>query len=63
MEQLWVLSALFTALLNANVRIFRSLTVIGGGYFCFKLCDPKFNDGHNYCQNRYDLMGCSYSEY
>ncbi|GAA6011203.1 hypothetical protein JCM11491_006755 [Sporobolomyces phaffii] len=34
---------------------------IGGGYFCFKLCDPTYNDGHNYCQNRYDLMGCSYN--
>lgn len=27
-----------------------------------KLCDPTYNDGHNYCQNRYDLLGCSYSE-
>ncbi|GAA5991414.1 hypothetical protein JCM5350_006917 [Sporobolomyces pararoseus] len=34
---------------------------VGGGYFCFKLCDPTYNDGHNYCQNRYDLMGCSYN--
>ncbi|GAA5876821.1 hypothetical protein JCM16303_006296 [Sporobolomyces ruberrimus] len=34
---------------------------IGSGYFCFKLCDPTYNDGHNYCQNRYDLLGCSYN--
>ncbi|GAA5897393.1 uncharacterized protein JCM6883_006686 [Sporobolomyces salmoneus] len=34
---------------------------IGAGYFCFKLCDPSYNDGHNYCQNRYDLLGCNYN--
>jgi hypothetical protein len=33
---------------------------IGGGKFCFKLCDP--NQGpDNYCENRYDLIGCEYN--
>lgn len=33
---------------------------IGGGKFCFKLCDP--NQGStNYCENRYDLVGCEYN--
>ncbi|GAA5842827.1 hypothetical protein JCM5353_008119 [Sporobolomyces roseus] len=46
---------------STEVQVVEWNNFIGGGYFCFKLCDPKFNDGHNYCQNRYDLMGCSYN--
>ncbi|GAA5900711.1 hypothetical protein JCM5296_004875 [Sporobolomyces johnsonii] len=34
---------------------------VGGGYFCLKLCDPVYSDGNNYCENRYDLMGCNYN--
>ncbi|GAA5825764.1 hypothetical protein JCM11251_000362 [Rhodosporidiobolus azoricus] len=32
---------------------------IGSGTFCFKLCDPSATD--NYCQNKFDLLGCSYN--
>ncbi|KAM0748357.1 hypothetical protein T439DRAFT_382798 [Meredithblackwellia eburnea MCA 4105] len=33
---------------------------VGGGVFCFKLCDPTVTSP-NYCQNVYDLIGCSYN--
>ncbi|GAA5825766.1 hypothetical protein JCM11251_000363 [Rhodosporidiobolus azoricus] len=32
---------------------------VGSGTFCFKLCDPSATD--NYCQNKFDLLGCSYN--
>ncbi|KAL8278448.1 hypothetical protein RQP46_009138 [Phenoliferia psychrophenolica] len=28
---------------------------------CFKLCDPSYGTDKNYCQNIYDLIGCSYN--
>jgi hypothetical protein len=33
---------------------------VGGGQFCFKAC---FNNvtSPDYCENRYDLMGCSFN--
>ncbi|KAL8290084.1 hypothetical protein RQP46_003023 [Phenoliferia psychrophenolica] len=34
---------------------------VGGGIFCFKLCDPSYDTTKNYCQNRFDLIGCSYN--
>ncbi|KAM0756297.1 hypothetical protein T439DRAFT_376514 [Meredithblackwellia eburnea MCA 4105] len=33
---------------------------IGGGVFCLKLCDPTVTSP-NYCQNIFDLLGCSYN--
>jgi hypothetical protein len=33
---------------------------VGSGQFCFKVCDPTINKP-NYCENRYDLLGCSYN--
>ncbi|KAL8283627.1 hypothetical protein RQP46_005422 [Phenoliferia psychrophenolica] len=33
---------------------------VGGGAFCLKLCDPKITSP-NYCQNIFDLIGCSYN--
>ncbi|GAA5906068.1 hypothetical protein JCM6882_003550 [Rhodosporidiobolus microsporus] len=32
---------------------------IGSGVFCFKLCDPTATA--NYCQNKFDLLGCNYN--
>ncbi|KAI5480370.1 hypothetical protein MNV49_000945 [Pseudohyphozyma bogoriensis] len=32
---------------------------IGSGVFCFKLCGPLTYP--NYCENRYDLIGCNYN--
>jgi len=34
---------------------------IGGGFFCFKLCDPNLPSSYPYCNNIYDLIGCSYN--
>jgi hypothetical protein len=33
---------------------------VGSGIFCIKVCDPTVNTP-NYCQNIYDLLGCSYN--
>jgi len=33
---------------------------VGSGIFCIKLCDPTVNSP-NYCQNIFDLLGCSYN--
>ncbi|BGP39749.1 hypothetical protein JCM10450v2_003719 [Rhodotorula kratochvilovae] len=33
---------------------------VGAGAFCLKLCDPKVTSP-NYCQNKFDLLGCSYN--
>ncbi|GAA6062329.1 hypothetical protein JCM10212_006579 [Sporobolomyces blumeae] len=47
---------------STEVQVIEWNNFIGGGYFCFKLCDPAYTgDSHNYCQNRYDLMGCNYN--
>ncbi|KII94430.1 hypothetical protein PLICRDRAFT_101864 [Plicaturopsis crispa FD-325 SS-3] len=35
-------------------------TFVGSGTFCIKLCDPSVNNP-NYCENRFDLLGCSYN--
>ncbi|KAM0751777.1 hypothetical protein T439DRAFT_324968 [Meredithblackwellia eburnea MCA 4105] len=34
---------------------------IGSNQFCFKLCDPSYSTNLNYCENRYDLVGCEYN--
>ncbi|GAA5889211.1 hypothetical protein JCM6882_000676 [Rhodosporidiobolus microsporus] len=34
---------------------------IGSGTFCLKLCSPNQPAGTNYCENRYDRMGCKYN--
>jgi hypothetical protein len=35
---------------------------IGSGQFCIKLCDPNYSaDTKNYCENRYDIIGCNYN--
>jgi len=36
---------------------------IGGNFSCFTACNPASsgNDQGNFCQNRYDLIGCSYN--
>ncbi|GAA5823778.1 hypothetical protein JCM11251_003290 [Rhodosporidiobolus azoricus] len=34
---------------------------IGSGLFCLKLCSPDQPAGLNYCENRYDRMGCKYN--
>lgn len=35
---------------------------VGSNQFCFKLCDPNYKgDNLNYCQNIYDLIGCTYN--
>ncbi|GAA6027410.1 hypothetical protein JCM8097_007841 [Rhodosporidiobolus ruineniae] len=33
---------------------------VGSGVFCLKLCDPTVTSP-NYCENKYDLVGCSYN--
>ncbi|GAA5970907.1 hypothetical protein JCM11641_004503 [Rhodosporidiobolus odoratus] len=33
---------------------------VGSGVFCLKLCDPTVTSP-NYCQNKFDLLGCSYN--
>jgi len=33
---------------------------VGSGMFCIKLCDPTITTP-NYCENRFDLLGCSYN--
>jgi len=33
---------------------------VGSGIFCIKLCDPTVTSP-NYCQNIFDLLGCSYN--
>ncbi|KAL1413823.1 hypothetical protein Q8F55_001607 [Vanrija albida] len=34
---------------------------VGSGVFCLKLCDPSYSTDKNYCQNIYDLIGCTYN--
>jgi hypothetical protein len=33
---------------------------VGSGQFCVKLCDNSITSP-DYCQNQYDLVGCSYN--
>jgi len=33
---------------------------VGSGQFCFKVCDNSITSP-NYCENRFDLIGCSYN--
>jgi hypothetical protein len=35
-------------------------TFVGGGQFCFKACFNSVSSP-DYCENRYDLIGCSYN--
>jgi hypothetical protein len=41
-------------------QVFNWNTFVGGGQFCFKAC---FNSvaSPDYCENRYDLIGCNYN--
>ncbi|KAL7418505.1 hypothetical protein Q5752_006963 [Cryptotrichosporon argae] len=35
---------------------------VGSNQFCVKLCNPNYDSGStNYCQNIYDLLGCTYN--
>ncbi|KAF9442753.1 hypothetical protein P691DRAFT_714059 [Macrolepiota fuliginosa MF-IS2] len=34
---------------------------MGGGAFCFKVCDPKGPHAADYCQHIYDRIGCAYN--
>ncbi|KAG8869505.1 hypothetical protein FRB97_001092 [Tulasnella sp. 331] len=34
---------------------------IGSNQFCMKLCDPNYNTPLNYCENKYDIIGCNYN--
>ncbi|ORY92737.1 hypothetical protein BCR35DRAFT_7233 [Leucosporidium creatinivorum] len=43
-----------------EAQVFSWNNFIGSGVFCFKVCDPSVTD-KNYCQNIYDLIGCSYN--
>jgi hypothetical protein len=45
---------------KALTQVMNWNTFVGGGQFCFKAC---FNSvtSPDYCENRYDLIGCSYN--
>jgi hypothetical protein len=34
---------------------------MGGGAFCFKVCDPAGTNAANFCQHIYDRIGCEYN--
>ena len=34
---------------------------MGGGAFCFKVCDPAGANAADYCQHIYDRIGCAYN--
>lgn len=46
------------------LRYYRSdlafLSFVGGNQFCFKACFNSVSSP-DYCENRYDLLGCSYN--
>ncbi|PPQ70899.1 hypothetical protein CVT26_014218 [Gymnopilus dilepis] len=41
-------------------QVFNWNTFVGGNQFCFKACYNSITDP-DYCENRYDLVGCSYN--
>ncbi|KIJ46855.1 hypothetical protein M422DRAFT_164675 [Sphaerobolus stellatus SS14] len=41
-------------------QVFNWNTFVGGGQFCFKACYNTI-DSPDYCENRYDLVGCDYN--
>ncbi|KAJ7627608.1 hypothetical protein DFH06DRAFT_1103249 [Mycena polygramma] len=34
---------------------------MGGGRFCFKVCDPSNEDAPRFCEHKYDRIGCEYN--
>ncbi|KAJ6499719.1 hypothetical protein C8R47DRAFT_971354 [Mycena vitilis] len=34
---------------------------MGGGQFCFKVCDPSNEDAPRFCEHKYDRIGCEYN--
>lgn len=36
---------------------------VGAGVFCLKLCFDNTQKEPFYCQNKFDLLGCSYSAF
>jgi hypothetical protein len=34
---------------------------MGGGAFCIKACDPAGNNAANFCQHKFDRIGCKYN--
>jgi len=45
---------------NSLVQAVEWNNFVGSGVFCIKLCDPTVT-APNYCENRLDLLGCSYN--
>ena len=41
-------------------QVFNWNTFVGGNQFCFKACYNSITSP-DYCENRYDLVGCSYN--
>ncbi|GAA6012959.1 hypothetical protein JCM10207_008395 [Rhodosporidiobolus poonsookiae] len=44
---------------STELQVIEWNNFIGSGVFCFKICDPSADA--NYCQNKFDLIGCSYN--
>ncbi|GAA6027411.1 hypothetical protein JCM8097_007842 [Rhodosporidiobolus ruineniae] len=45
---------------KTEVQVIEWNNFVGAGTFCLKLCDPSVTSP-NYCENKYDLLGCSYN--
>ncbi|KII94427.1 hypothetical protein PLICRDRAFT_36700 [Plicaturopsis crispa FD-325 SS-3] len=45
---------------STEVQVTSWNNFVGSGVFCIKLCDPSVTTP-NYCENRFDLLGCSYN--
>lgn len=50
---------------NASVTGYQQVVewhnFIGGGFFCFKACNPFDSNSTQYCQNIFDRIGCAYN--
>ena len=50
----------FVPLVNSELNIEVVYSFVGGNQFCFKACYNSVTSP-DYCENRYDLVGCSYN--
>jgi hypothetical protein len=46
---------------NSYEQVIEWHNFMGGGVFCFKICDPAGPNAANYCQHIYDRIGCAYN--
>jgi hypothetical protein len=45
---------------NSFQQVIEWHNFMGSGQFCFKICDPSIADSKPFCNNIYDMTGCSF---